>query len=265
MVSGSLSFDGLVDLYDETRCFDEACFDAALDYIEERFPPCEYPNVFEPGIGTGRIALPFAERGYRVTGVDISDEMLAFLQGRLGGLARPDAIAFLKADVVDLPFADGSFDTAIVVHLFYWVSEWRRAARELLRVVRSGGPVVLMHTGMGAEVPDLNRRYRELCTVGGYSPQTYGVIGTSDVVDYYSGVGGSAEWIKDRWRWTTRIRLGTALDYIRKRAYSFTARTPDGVHAKAVRSLEQELMQQHGGLDVEVEIPNQIYLVIVRR
>jgi predicted TPR repeat methyltransferase len=75
----SLSFDNMVRLYDETRIFDEECFESALDYMVERFPPRAFPNVLEPGIGTGRIAIPLAERGYRVTGVDISEEMLAFL------------------------------------------------------------------------------------------------------------------------------------------------------------------------------------------
>ena len=64
-------------LYDETRGFHRKCFDYALDFLVDRFPPQVFSNVFEPGIGNGRIAIPLAKRGYKITGVDISEEMLA--------------------------------------------------------------------------------------------------------------------------------------------------------------------------------------------
>jgi hypothetical protein len=35
----SLSFDPMAKLYDETRVFDEDCFDVALNFLTERFPP----------------------------------------------------------------------------------------------------------------------------------------------------------------------------------------------------------------------------------
>jgi len=115
----SLSFDGLVELYEETRCFDARCFEAALDYIADRFPVRSDPAIFEPGIGTGRIALPLAARGYRITGVDISGEMLDVLRKRVSQNPLQRQIAFAQADIVRLPFSDGLFDMAVVVHVFY--------------------------------------------------------------------------------------------------------------------------------------------------
>ena len=50
----SLTFDGLTELYDQTRTYDPACFAAALDWLETRFPPTEFRSVLEPGVGTGR-------------------------------------------------------------------------------------------------------------------------------------------------------------------------------------------------------------------
>ncbi len=73
----------MAHLYDETRALDSACLSQALDYLTNRFPPSAYPEVVEPGIGTGRIAIPLAERGYRLSGVDISQEMLNLLAHRL--------------------------------------------------------------------------------------------------------------------------------------------------------------------------------------
>jgi ubiquinone/menaquinone biosynthesis C-methylase UbiE len=259
----SQSFDGLVDLYDETRCFDRGCFDAALDYLAECFPPQTHRNVFEPGIGTGRIAVPLAERGYSVTGVDVSPQMLAVLRDRLRETSLP--ICAEEADVTRLPFSDAIFDLAVVVHLFYFIQDWRKAVDEVLRVVRRDGAVILMHTGLGAEVPALNSRYKELCTDQGYAIEPVGVSSTAEVVGYMSGIGCRIEAIGGRWTWTARIPLGRAIHYLDARAYSFTARTPDDIHQAAISRLSSEYLEMYGSLTHEAEVPNQISLVVVTR
>jgi ubiquinone/menaquinone biosynthesis C-methylase UbiE len=259
-----LSFDRLVDLYDETRRCDAGCFGAALDWIAERFPARPDGGILEPGIGTGRIALPLAERGYRVTGVDISTQMLDVLRGkaRLPSAAR--RVEWAQADIARLPFADGAFELAVATHIFYFLSEWRRAAQEILRVVRRGRPVILMHTGTGMEIPFLNDRYKELCAALGRPIRLPGAEHTQDVTEYYRSLGCDVEWVRDRWRWTASIPLGRALAYIRRRAYSFTAEPPEEIHREAVRKLAEELRDRHPGLDGVIEVPNQVYLAVIR-
>jgi ubiquinone/menaquinone biosynthesis C-methylase UbiE len=255
----------MVALYDETRVFDQRCFDRALDFLVEQFPPNVFREVFEPGIGTGRIAIPLAERGYRVTGVDISEGMLAILKQRLAQSSRALAVTAQQADVTGVPFSDAAFDMAIAVHLFYFIRNWSKAADEILRVVKHQGPVILMHTGTGTEVPLLNARYKELCAEQGCAISDIGAKSTRDVVDYFERIGCRAEWIRDRWTWTARIRLDKALSYIRARAYSFTTYAPDDIHSAAVERLQSALKDQFGSVDAEVEVQNQIYLVLIRR
>jgi SAM-dependent methyltransferase len=254
-----LSFESMAALYDETRTVDQGCFAAALDFLVARFPPAQFGRVLEPGVGTGRIALPLVERGYRVTGVDVSHGMLSLLRGRSA------AIRCQQADATHLPFVNGAFDWVIAVHLFYFIPQWRRAVDEVVRVIGAGGPLVLMHTGMGAEVPFLNHRYKTLCREQGTPIESRGVESTQEVVDYLTGMGYHMEVIRDRWRWVTRMQLGTALEYLKSRAYSFTTVASDNVHLLAVERLVGELRQEFGGLTVEVEVPNQIYLVLVSR
>lgn len=261
----SLSFDNMVELYDETRAFDRGCFHAALDYLVERFQPAAFGQLFEPGIGTGRIAIPLAERRYRVTGTDISEAMLVLLRQRLTQASRLLPVSFVEADATASPFPAAAFDIAVVVHLFYFIREWRRAADELLRVVKSGNPLVLMHTGTGAEIPFLNRRYKELCAEQGCSITGVGVGSTREVVDYFCDLGCHVEWIRDRWQWTAYIRLDKAISYVASRAYSFTTVAPDDVHSIAIGGLESELERQFGSLKTQVEVPNQIYLVVIRK
>ena len=259
----SLSFDRMVELYDETRTCDAACFDAALDLVAERFPPRSFSKLFEPGIGTGRIAVPLARRGYQVTGTDISGEMLALLGTRLAQSSRSVSISWQKADVTKLPFSSAVFDIVVAVHLFYFVQKWEHAVDEVLRVVRSDGPVVLMHTGTGMEIPLLNQRYKELCAEQGCPIKQIGVSSTRQVVDYCEDIGRRTEWIRDRWQWTARIRLDKALGYLKSRAYSFTTFAPDDVHSAAIKRLESELEQQYGSLNTVVKVPNQVYIVVI--
>lgn len=259
----SLSFDNMVKFYDETRIFDKECFESALDYMVERFPPRAFPNVFEPGIGTGRIAILLAKRGYRITGVDISEEMLAFLKKRLVSSEKSSRVFYQRGDVTRLPFPDEAFDMAIATHLFYFIRDWRRAADEILRVVRKGNPIVLMHTGTGTEIPFLNERYKEICAQYGHPMEAIGVKSTGEVVGYYTKLGYHAERISDRWRWVSNIKIDRALGYIRSRAYSFTTFAPDNIHSKVVEKLRCELKSQFGSLSTTVEVPNQVYLVII--
>lgn len=261
----SLPFNGIAALYEETRVFNQRCFNAAVDFLTGEFPPSIFRNVFEPGIGTGRIAIPLAKRGYAITGVDISQDMLAHLQKRLTQATEHLRISHGKADATNLPFQDASFDMAIVVHLFYFIHNWKRAVDELLRVVKRSGPVVLMHTGTGAEIPFLNDRYKELSAEQGFPIEEIGVKSTSEVVDYVRSLGCYTETVRDRWQWTSRLRLDKAMGYLRSRAYSFTTTVPKDIHLKVMEKLEAEMQYRFSCSSEKIEIPNQIYLVQISR
>ena len=193
----SLAFDHLAASYDETRTFHRPSFDAAVDHLLARFPTEGFPRLVEPGIGTGRIAIPLAQRGYEVTGIDLSQPMLARLAERARSMGQARRIPASVADAAHLPFPDGSFDLGLAVHLFYFVSAWRQAAGELLRVVRPGGAVILMHTGTGAEIPELNERYKAACAQLGFRHRPIGVTSTRQVVDHYAAQGCRVTWIRD--------------------------------------------------------------------
>lgn len=260
-----LSFDSMAKLYDETRVFDKGCFNSVLDYLVDRLPPDIHSSVLEPGIGTGRIAVPLAEKGYKVTGVDISDKMLAVLQEKLARSAQSLPVLFRRADVLKLPFPNDTFNMAVVSHLFHQVREWKRAVDEVFRVLKFNAPLVLMQTGVGVEIPFLNNRYMELCAEQDFPIEYLGVKSTRELVDYCESLGCSYEWIRDRWRWTASNRLDRALDYMRSRAFSFTTLAPKEIHLNVIQRLESELKHQFGSLTTEVEIPSQIHLIMILR
>ncbi len=259
-----LSFDGMADQYDDTRIYDPQCFNAALDFLVDRFPPDRFKSVFEPGVGTGRIALPLTRRGYNVTGLDVSPKMLAILQGRLRQDEKPLSVTPIIGDVQSLPFGDGVFDWAIAVHLFCFVRGWQQAVREMLRVVRPGGAFVLLHTGTGTEIPALTERYEELCRERGHHHVELGAR-TAAVVDYLGKLEYKTERVEGRWRWTARLKLDTVLGQIESRSISQTRFTPEDVHRSVMKQLREEMRSQYGSLEATVEVPNQIYVVMASK
>src|SRR3954467_4073988 len=68
-------------------------------------------ELLDVACGFGRHAVPLAQAGYRITGVDRSEPLLAEARRRAGEAAvAPELVA---ADYRELPFADGRFDGAL--------------------------------------------------------------------------------------------------------------------------------------------------------
>lgn len=98
-------------------------------------------SVLEVGVGTGKNLAHYPE-GVEVTGIDVSSEMLARARARVGSL-RVEA-ELVEADVQDLPFDDDTFDTAVGTCVFCSVADPVQGLRELGRVVRSDGRILLL-------------------------------------------------------------------------------------------------------------------------
>jgi len=77
----------------------------AVDPVVDFLEPLAGGGALELGIGTGRIALPLAERGVRVHGIDLSPDMVAQLRKKPGGAAIPVAIGDFAATSVDARFS----------------------------------------------------------------------------------------------------------------------------------------------------------------
>ena len=83
----------------------------------------------EIGVGTGRIAVPLWDAGVTMTGVDLSEAMLAKLVAKTGGRV-PFPIAL--ADATQLPFKDQRFGSGIACHVLHLIPDWRRALADLV-------------------------------------------------------------------------------------------------------------------------------------
>lgn len=90
--------------------------------------------------GTGDLALALDRAGARVVGVDFTPEMLA--RARQKGAGR--AARFVAGDALRLPFGDACADAAAIAFGIRNVADRARGVRELMRVVRPGGTVILL-------------------------------------------------------------------------------------------------------------------------
>jgi phosphatidylethanolamine/phosphatidyl-N-methylethanolamine N-methyltransferase len=106
-------------------------------------------DVLEVGTGTGLNFLftdPAAADGRRITAIDLSDGMLRRAQARAAAVRLQ--VTLLQMDVQALAFGDDSFDTVIGSFLFCSVPEPLLGLREVKRVCRPGGRVVLLEHGL---------------------------------------------------------------------------------------------------------------------
>lgn len=131
-------FDGIAERYDlvndlvslgQDRRWRRAVVDAVAAVPGER--------VLDLAAGTGTSSEPFAADGALVVPSDFSLGMLAVGKGR-----RPD-LSFVAGDATRLPFADGAFDAVTISFGLRNVVDTDAALREMLRVVRPGGRVVI--------------------------------------------------------------------------------------------------------------------------
>lgn len=94
-------------------------------------------RILDLAAGTGTSSVPFSRAGAVVVSADFSLGMLAV------GRQRQPFLPFVAADALHLPFGDASFDAATISFGLRNVSDRLAALRELHRVVRPGGRLVV--------------------------------------------------------------------------------------------------------------------------
>ena len=116
--------------------------------------PRDGGHVLDVATGTGLVAAELDRRGFSVTGVDQSAEMLARARRRFG-----DTVELVEASADSLPFADASFDHLTFTYLLRYVDDpgedaaravTRRSFRRNGRVPRVRRPGWTRASGVGA-------------------------------------------------------------------------------------------------------------------
>jgi len=100
-------------------------------------------SVLEVGIGTG-LNLPLYPPASRLTGIDLSEEMLDKAVERVQTLAMPN-VTLKVMDATSMDFEDDEFDKAVATYTISAVPDPVAVLREMRRVVKPGGVLVILN------------------------------------------------------------------------------------------------------------------------
>jgi phosphatidylethanolamine/phosphatidyl-N-methylethanolamine N-methyltransferase len=101
-------------------------------------------RVLEVGVGTG-LSLPDYDRRLEIVGIDLSPDMLEKARERVATEALGNVTGLHEMDAADLKFPDAAFDTVVAMYVMTVVPEPEVVMRELARVTKPGGQVLLVN------------------------------------------------------------------------------------------------------------------------
>jgi ubiquinone/menaquinone biosynthesis C-methylase UbiE len=113
--------------------FWQGVFRIELEYILQYLVKGE--EVLSVGCGPAIIESALSERGFSITGLDVSQEALD---------CAPDSVGTVAARAEDMPFPASSFDVVIYVASLQFIENYRKAIEETTRVLRPEGTLLVM-------------------------------------------------------------------------------------------------------------------------
>jgi len=198
----------------------------SLEWLLEGLDSDVSLDVLDVGAGTGKFTQLLDGRGWRVTAVDPSADMLAQLQRN-----APSAKT-LKGTAEHLDLADHSMDLAVAAQAWHWC-EPLAASTELARVLRPGGTVGLVWNQLDVGTPWVHRLAR--------------IMHAGDVhkSDFRPHVGPELRGLQCRQtRWEQQATPEGLLELVKSRSYYLKA--GEAIRAKVLANLRWYLFDHLG-------------------
>ncbi len=142
--------------------------------VREVFSGKNRTDILDMATGTGDFAIALARKspaGGRITGIDISSEMLAGCRHKIEKKGLTEKISLMHGDCENLPFDDGKFDAVTAGFGVRNFENLEKGISEMFRVLKPGGKAVILElsTPDGRLIGSLYRFYfhRVLPLIGG--------------------------------------------------------------------------------------------------
>jgi ubiquinone/menaquinone biosynthesis C-methylase UbiE len=131
----------------------------AAERLVASVPAGDHRRVLDVGCGTGFASLAMIARfgSARVTGVDLSAEMIRRFADKLAAEHPEVALEPVVADVLEMPVPDAAFDVVLCCMALHWFPDRPGALLRMARALRPGGVLALVAPG-----PDHDREFADL-------------------------------------------------------------------------------------------------------
>jgi len=100
-------------------------------------------RILEVGCGAGLTTVALAERGYVVHAIDSVQAMIDLTRQVAARLGTEPRVTTSLGDVQNLPFSDNMFSVVLAIGVIPWLHSSHKAIRELARVTKPGGHVIV--------------------------------------------------------------------------------------------------------------------------
>jgi ubiquinone/menaquinone biosynthesis C-methylase UbiE len=128
-------WDERADFWNQSsqEMWDDGSRSSIIPFFENYLHPTSH--VVDAGCGDGYGSYKLSKRGHRVTGVDLSEQMINKAKTR----DKSETLTFVQGDLVKLPLQDKEFDAAMAINSLEWTSQPLLAIKELHRVLKKDG------------------------------------------------------------------------------------------------------------------------------
>ena len=223
--------------------------------LVDRIGITEGLKVLDLGCGDGTTAVPAAQKGADVLGVDIAENLVAAGNARAKELGLGN-LSFQEGDASDLKdLDDEQFDLVVTIFGAMFAPDPAEVAKEMVRVTKPGGRIVMGNwipndPTLVAQILKISAAYSPPPPEGFVSPVTWGLEET--VIERFSGAGVSEEAIScERDTWYFRHPgppselLAVFRDYYGSTMNAFAAAAKDGREADLQAELDALFTEQN--------------------
>ena len=135
-----VDYEKIAQTYDEGRSYSASKLNFWLGILKKYGKLHPHSVVLDIGCGTGRYAIPLAERcSCSVVGIDVSEKMLDEGKKKLGG----NKVQWICADAEDLPFLKGVFDHCLMSMVVHHIRKKQKGFSEVYRVLVPNGACLI--------------------------------------------------------------------------------------------------------------------------
>lgn len=232
-------YDNIAQIYDQTRWLTPSVAEEVADFMINLTGATSETSFLEPGVGTGLNVLPLVKRGYSVTGIDVSEAMLAQFRQKFTEI--PANLTLLHADASQLPLPDNSFDVVLTVHMLHTVANWKAFLDDIARVLKPGGFYLNCQWITPPARREFEDYYRSILSKYENSQQEFknvcSAIENIDVEGYFKSKGYSSKYfIANEWEVTNTV--AELLGYFKSRAYGLCWRDSDARFYEIINEFE---------------------------